>query len=286
MIDFLDFIRAPILTGWISLFLSNNMESFYVYASLPFCLALSIWSGLRVKAKMLTADAKEHQSHSYGCCQRIGTLKDYFSYFLLVLPIHIQPQKNSSLDARYSAIHCWHPQSRLLSAAEVQFQRMINYLGKLQKSTCCKVSPPTFVSESVVPLCRPLSSFECTDQIFSYNFVKIYRQNTAEERPLVYTFKPNELKLFLLIFYFGLGNVYWTFRFSAPVILLFVILKMFYCDGTDGRDERTDWTDGRSTKVSFTFTYTYQNYQQIFLRVLKFDVKFQVQNLISISNWV
>ena len=68
MIDFLDFIRAPILTGWISLFLSNNMDSFYVYASLPFCLALSIWSGLRVKAKMLTADAKEHQSHSYGYC--------------------------------------------------------------------------------------------------------------------------------------------------------------------------------------------------------------------------
>ena len=35
------------------------------------------------------------------------------------------------------------------------------------------------------------------------------------------------VQLFLLMFYFVLGNVYWTF-FSEAVIRLFEILKMFY----------------------------------------------------------
>ena len=38
---------------------------------------------------------------------------------------------------------------------------------------------------------------------------------------------PKEVQLFLLMSYFGLGNVYWTFNLQA-VFCLFETLKMFY----------------------------------------------------------
>ena len=54
---------------------------------------------------------------------------------------------------------------------------------------------------------------------------------------------PKEVQLFLLMSYFVLGNVYWTFNLSLK-IRLFGTFKMFYCDGTDGRDGR-DGRDGQ-----------------------------------------
>ena len=38
---------------------------------------------------------------------------------------------------------------------------------------------------------------------------------------------PKEVQLFLLMSYFGLGNVYWTFNLQA-VFFLFETLKIFY----------------------------------------------------------
>ena len=38
---------------------------------------------------------------------------------------------------------------------------------------------------------------------------------------------PKEVQLFLLMSYFGLGNVYWTFNLQT-VFFLFETLKMFY----------------------------------------------------------
>ena len=76
-------------------------------------------------------------------------------------------------------------------------------------------------------------------------------------RPKVYTILlsrdlspegiPKEVQLFLLMSYFVLGNVYWTFNLSLKK-RLFGTFKMFYCDGT-GRDGR-DGTDGTGRTVN------------------------------------
>ena len=56
---------------------------------------------------------------------------------------------------------------------------------------------------------------------------------------------PKEVQLFLLMSYFVLGNVYWTFNLLLKK-RLFGTFKMFYCDGTDG----TGRTDGRTVNKS------------------------------------
>ena len=64
------------------------------------------------------------------------------------------------------------------------------------------------------------------------------------------------VQLFLLMYYFVLGNVYWTLNLQA-VSCLFGTSKMFYLLDGMGWDGMgwMGWMDGVS-KVSFNFLYT------------------------------
>ena len=68
---------------------------------------------------------------------------------------------------------------------------------------------------------------------------------------------PKEVQFFLLMSYFVLGNVYWTFN-----LLLkkrhFGTFKMFYCDGTDGIDGT-----GRSKKCPSIFFILYGHLEKV-----------------------
>ena len=73
--------------------------------------------------------------------------------------------------------------------------------------------------------------------------------------------------MFLLMSYFVLGNVYWTFNLQA-VFCLFENLKMFYLmDGLDGLDGLDGW-DGPDLcplKIFILCTYIDKVYTYIYM---------------------
>ena len=69
---------------------------------------------------------------------------------------------------------------------------------------------------------------------------------------------PKEVQLFLLMSYFVLGYVYWTFNL-LPVLCLFETLKMFYLMRWDGMNGMDGWMGSMGygiSKVSFNFLHT------------------------------
>ena len=88
------------------------------------------------------------------------------------------------------------------------------------------------------------------------------------------------VQLFLLIYYyFGLGHVYWTFRFrggNPPFWNLENVL--LWWDGRDGRD-------GRSTKVSFNFLHTLWPFRRG-IYILKYILKICHQHSYGFQNFM